>query len=481
MTTTGKRGGASNELARLSAAELAAGYRARRFTPADVMEDVIAALQGVDRRCKVVVEPLYAHARAEAEAATLRLRRGEATGALFGVPVTVKDLVYVAGVPARGGAPGNEGFVPSVDAAVVERLRAAGAIVTAKTTTCESGYKLTADSPVSGVTRNPWKLDRTSGGSSGGAAAAVAAGCGPLAIGTDGVGSIRVPSSFCGVFGLKPTFGLVPRSPGFSPPSWGSLAHTGPIARTVADAALMLGVIAGHDARDGGSLPLAPREYAASPGRLEGLRIAASPDLGYAAVQPDVRAAFERALACLSDLGASVVLEGPTVDPDILERTLKPIALTEQAAAASVRPPDDFDRSDAEYREAVARGAAYSGLDYISASYRRADLRGAFLALFSRFDAFVTPTVATTAFAAGALGPDAIAGRPVDSHLGWSPFSWPMNLTGLPAATIPCGFDADGLPIGLQIVAPWLDEAMILRVAAAFEQAQPWGDVWPGA
>jgi len=472
-------GAARNDLARLSAAELLAGYREKRFTPSDVIEDVIGALDRADARYNVIVEPLYEEARAEAARATEALGTGEAAGALFGVPVTVKDLVYVAGVPARGGAPSNEGFAPSVDAAVVARLKAAGAIVTCKTTTCESGYKLTADSPVSGVTLNPWRHDRTSGGSSGGAAAAVAAGCGPLAVGTDGVGSIRVPSSFCGVFGIKPTFGLVPRSPGFSPPSWGSLAHTGPITRTVADAALMLGVMAGHDARDGGSLPLAPRDYSASAAPLDGVRIAASADLGYAAVDPEVRTAFERALGVLSDLGASVALESPKVDPEILERTLKPIALTEQAAAAAAKDLRHYEQSDPDYREAIAHGRRYSGVDYIEATYRRGDLRNAFLALFSRFDAFVTPTVATTAFAAGTLGREAIAGRRVDKHLGWSPFSWPMNLTGLPAATLPCGFDADGLPIGIQIAAPWLEEARIFRIAAAFERASPWGAVWP--
>src|SRR5205823_3774922 len=177
---------------------------------------------------------------------------------------------------------------PSADAAAVTALKSAGAILTCKTTTCEAGYKLTADSPVSGITRNPWNKARTSGGSSGGAAAAVAAGCGPLAIGTDGVGSIRVPSSFCGVVGLKPTFGLVPRSPGFSPPSWASLAHTGPIARTVADAALLLEVIAAHDLRDAASLPIAARSFDVTPGRLDGIRIGSSADFGYAAVAPEV-------------------------------------------------------------------------------------------------------------------------------------------------------------------------------------------------
>ena len=475
MTLVSTRGGvAAGDLARLSAADMIAGYRAGRFTPVDVMDEVIASLERIDAVCNVVVEPLYAQARREAERAASDWRKGDA-GALTGVPVTIKDLVFVAGVPARGGAPGNEAFVPQADAAVVTRLRAAGAIVTCKTTTCESGYKLTADSPVSGITRNPWDRERTSGGSSGGAVAAMAAGGGPLAVGTDGVGSIRVPSSFCGVFGLKPTSGLVPRSPGFSPPSWGSLAHTGPITRTVSDAALMLGIMAGHDARDGGSLPVVAGPYPVTGGRLDGLRIAASVDLGYAAVDPDVRAAFTRALDVLADCGARVTTDGPDVDPLILERTLKPIALTEQAAAVAGRSETDLKRSEADYLAAIAQGRRYSGTDYIEATYRRGDLRAKFMALFDRADILVTPTVAVTAFAAGTLGVDEIDGRAVDRHLGWSPFSWPMNLVGVPAATIPCGFDRHGLPIGLQVVARWLDETTIFRVAAAFEAAPAMG------
>jgi aspartyl-tRNA(Asn)/glutamyl-tRNA(Gln) amidotransferase subunit A len=214
---------APQSLARLTAQQILDGYRSGHFTPRDVIDEVIAALEATDAHCKVIATDMFASARAEADHATAAWKSGEAK-ALTGVPVTIKDLIYVAGTPANGGAPMLDGFVPEVDSAVVTAVKAAGAIVTCKTTTCESGYKLTADSPVSGITRNPWSLGRTSGGSSGGAAAAVAAGCGPLAIGTDGVGSIRVPSAFCGVFGLKPTFGLVPRSPGFFPPSWPSLA-----------------------------------------------------------------------------------------------------------------------------------------------------------------------------------------------------------------------------------------------------------------
>jgi len=473
--------GVAKPLARLSAVELLAGYKARRFTPRDVIEDVISALESANAACQVMVTPMFEHARAQADLASANWAAGEAAGALSGVPVTVKDLVFVAGVPAFGGAPVNNGFVPTADAAVVAALRKAGAIVTCKTTTCESGYKLTADSPVSGITRNPWNLERTSGGSSGGAAAAMAAGCGPLAIGTDGVGSIRVHSSFCGVFGLKPTFGLVPRSPGFSPPSWASLAHTGPITRTVADAALLLEVIAGYDPRDGASLPVDSRRMSPQPSKLDGLRIAVSADLGHAAVSPCVRRAFLAAVDTLADLGAGIEHRHPDLDPKLLERTLKPIAFTEQAAAAANKSEADLARSEADYRRMIAQGRSYSGTDYIEATYRRASLRAAFLTLFQKVDAFVTPAVAVTAFEAGALGVDSIDTIAVDRHLGWSPFSWPINLAGLPAATIPCGFDADGLPIGLQIVAPWLDEATVFRIAAAFEAAKPWGRIWPSA
>ncbi len=465
-------------LARLSATQILDGYRAGDFTPRDVIDEVIVALEDTDALCKVMTTDMFASARAEADRAAAAWKAGEAK-ALTGVPITVKDLIYVAGTPASAGAPMLDGFVPDVDAAVVTAVKDAGAIVTCKTTTCESGYKLTADSPVSGVTRNPWHLGRTSGGSSGGAAAAIAAGCGPLAIATDGVGSIRVPCSFCGVFGLKPTYGLVPRSPGFFPPSWPSLAHTGPIARTVGDAALLLGVIAGHDRRDPGSLPVEHRSFAAKAGRLDGLRIGFSPDFGYTPVVGDVRAAFKHAIDALADLGAEVAAADPGVDPDVLEGVLKPIAFTEQAAAMSGRDPAHFARSDQDYRDVIAKGRSYSGVDYMTATHRRMILRGRFVDLFRRVDALVTPTVAVTAFAAGTIGVEEIDGRKVDSHLGWSPFSWPINLAGLPAATVPCGWDREGLPIGLQIVAPWLAEDTILTVAAALEQAQPWADAWP--
>lgn len=456
-------------LARLSAVEMLEGYRSGRFTPTDVVEDVISALERTQQSCNVMVTPAFEGARADAARLTQMWRSGHAVGALAGVPVSVKDLIYVAGLPAIGGAPTSRGFVPSADAVVVRRIREAGAIVTCKTTTCESGYKLTADSPVSGITRNPWHLGRTSGGSSGGAAAGVAAGCGPLALGTDGVGSIRVPASFCGVVGMKPTFGLVPRAPGFFPPSWASLAHTGPIGRRVRDVALLLEVIAGYDVLDAASLPMPGRAFDVAPGRLEGVRIAFTPDWGFAAVDPEVRRAFSGAVDALADLGAEMVAADVGLDPEMLDNIAKPIAYTEQAGAIAGRSDADLALSEPDYRSVIEAGRGYRGTDYIAAMHRRAQLRGQFVRMFERADLLVTPTVATTAFAAGTLGIDRIDGRPTDPHLGWSPFSWPINLAGLPAMTVPCGFDASGLPIGLQFVGPWLGEDRILRAGAAFE------------
>ena len=293
------------------------------------------------------------------------------------------------------------------------------------------------------------------------------------------MGSIRVPSSFCGVFGLKATFGLVPRAPGFSPPGWGSLAHTGPMARTVDDAALMLGVMAGHDARDAASLPVATRTYSIEKKRLDGIRVAYSPDLGYAPVAADVRDAIARAVDALADLGACVVPATLAVPPDILKSTLKPIGYTEQATAAMTRTPEQLALSEPEFRAVVAQGLNYRGTDYMAATHRRAALREQFRKLFETCDLLITPTVAVTAFAAGTPGVDEIDGRAVDRHLGWSPFSWPINLAGLPAATVPCGFDRDGLPIGLQIVGKWLGEETILTASAAFEATKPWAQIWP--
>src|SRR6266550_3123865 len=221
------------------------------------------------------------------------------------------------------------------------------------------------------------------------------------------------------------------------------------------------------------------RSFDATPVRLDGIRIGSSGDFGYAAVAPDVRKAFQSAVETLDSLGANIVSDCVNFEPDMLERILKPIAYTEQAAAVSARDYSALMSSDSDYRDVVAKGSEYSGVAYVEAGFRRNSLRSSFLDIFQKVDAIVTPTVAVTAFSAGALGVDQVDGVAVDRHLGWSPFSWPINLTGLPAATIPCGFDRDGLPIGVQIIAPWLDEGLIVRIAAAFERARPWTQFRP--
>lgn len=469
-------GSAPGDLARLSATEMLEGYEAGHFDPVDVIEDTISTLKTVDESCNIMVADLFGTARAAAEKSAIAYRNGDA-GPMEGIPVSIKDLVFVAGAPAKGGAPSLADHVPAVDAHVVAKLKEAGAIPTCKTTTCESGYKLTADSPVSGITRNPWNLERTSGGSSGGAAAGVAGGAGPIAIGTDGVGSIRVPSSFCGVFGMKPTYGLVSRAPGFFPPSWGSLAHTGPIARTVADAELTLKTIAGYDVRDAASLDC----WAPGRGDIDAapLRVAVSPDFGYAAVDPAVQSAFKTAVEILLGTDVEAVDTVLDLDAEILTRVLKPIALTEQAASVGERTDGDFADSDADFRKVIEDGRRYSGVDYMTAVHRRAKLRGQFLEFFKSADILLTPTVAVPAFQAGTLGVSEIDGKPVDSHLGWSPFTWPINLVGLPAASIPCGFSPDGLPIGLQIIAGWGREDSILKVAKTLERLLPWAEGFP--
>lgn len=465
---------ATGALAGLSAAEMLEGFRSKSFDPVDVVEDTIAMLSAADAACNIMVSDLFESARKQAQESAAAWNEGTARP-MEGVPVSIKDLVFVEGAPCKGGAPSLANYVAETDAHVVTKLREAGAVLTCKTTTCESGYKLTADSPVTGITRNPWDTNRTSGGSSGGAAAGVAAGAGPIAIGTDGVGSIRVPSSFCGVVGLKPTFGYVSRAPGFFPPSWGSLAHTGPIARTVSDIATTLEMISGYDMRDAASLFGAPDVEASE----KPLRIAVSADLGYTPVDPAVRQAFED--ACAAILSGPFDLSAAKLElaSDVFESVLKPIAYSEQAGSVGTRGDSDFAGSDPEFRAVIDEGRKFSGVDYVEATHRRSKLRGQYVQLFQNADVLLTPTLPVTAFAAGTLGVSEIDGQAVDGHLGWSPFTWPINLTGLPAATVPCGFCPEGLPIGLQIIAPWGREDLVLKIASYFESVKPWLGVRP--
>jgi len=380
------------------------------------------------------------------------------------VPVSIKDLIDVKGVHTRHGSAIFEDSVAQADDVLVQRLRAAGAIVVGKSTTPEFGVKGLTDGPSFGVTRNPWNLERTPGGSSGGASAAVAAGLGPLAIGTDGGGSIRIPCSFTGLFGIKPSFGRVPAWP-ISP--YGTVAHVGPITRDVTDAALMLNVLSQPDARDWYALPYEPRDYrAALDFGVQDLRIAYSSNLGYAKVDPEIASIVKEAAAVFADLGAKVEEKHPGFED------AGPIFQAHwfSGAAALIRTVKDKRHVDPGLLEVAKEGEKITAAQLIDAQMKRGVL-GMHMNLFHRdFDLLVTPTLAVAAFDVGRECPQTPENK---RWTDWTPFTYPFNLTGQPAASIPCGFTKAGLPVGLQIVGPRFADALVFRAARAFESVRP--------
>jgi aspartyl-tRNA(Asn)/glutamyl-tRNA(Gln) amidotransferase subunit A len=453
------------------AAALLAGYRAGELSPVEVVEDALARIERGDATLNAfcLVDP--ERALADARASEARWRRGEPAGALDGVPVAVKDVFATRGWPTRRGSHAIDPAGPwEHDAPAVAALRRHGAVIPGKTTTPEIGWKGVTDSPLEGVTRNPWDSARTSGGSSGGSAAALAAGMVPLAFGTDGGGSIRIPCAFCGLPGLKPTYGRVPMWPA-SP--FGTVAHGGPMARTVADVALLLDVIAEPDARDWAALPPAGGSFLDGlEDGVAGLRVAFSPDLGHVRVDAEVVDAVARAARRFTDLGAHVEEVGPGFsDPREAFETLW-FTGAAHALAELGDPPQDM--LDPGLVEAAAVGRSRSALDYLAAVKRREELGVRMSTFHESWDLLLTPTLPLPAFAAGREVPE---GWPDRRWTSWTPFTYPFNLTQQPAASVPCGVTHDGLPIGLQIVGPRHADALVLRAARAFEKgASPWHD-----
>jgi aspartyl-tRNA(Asn)/glutamyl-tRNA(Gln) amidotransferase subunit A len=358
---------------------------------------------------------------------------------------------------------------------VVARLKAAGAIVLGKTNTSELGHKALTDNPLFGPTRNPWALDRTPGGSSGGAAAAVASGLGAVGLGSDGGGSVRIPAAFCGVYGIKPSYGRVPQHPAF--PGWDHVAHIGPITRTVRDAAAVLDVIAGGDDRDRFSLPREPGSYLdACEEPIRGLNIAWSPDLGYATVDPRVLAVCENAAAEFESMGCHVEVVNPGWESP--EEAFSTLIAAQFYAAWSDQLPAAEPAMDPTLVKFIRRGGAVSARDYVLAFGRVSTYWQEVRAFLERFDVLLTPTVAVPPFPLGEPPPRDVAGAPV-SVLGWMPFTFLFNLTGQPAASVPAGWTEDGLPVGLQIVGRRHADRTVLAASAAFETACPWADRRP--
>lgn len=457
----------ADDLAFMSATELAVAIRAKKVSPVEVVEAVLGRIESLNLRINAYCAVTAESARREAQAAEEAVIRGDPLGPLHGVPVSVKDLVITRGVRTTFGSRIYEENIPQEDAPLVERLKEAGAVLVGKTTTPEFGWKGVTDSPLFGITRNPWNMERTPGGSSGGAGAAVAVGLAPLAVGTDGGGSIRIPGSFCGVFGLKPTYGLIPVYPASAT---GTLSHAGPMTRTVKDAALMLQVMVGPDDRDPLSFPFTGGNFLAGLEAGVGeFRLAWCPTLGYARVDPEVRAVTEVAAKRFEDLGAHVELvEQVFDDPDPI---WAPLFYGGIAARLHTYLPEWQDRMDPGLVQAVEEGKRISAVQFAGAALARATFTETVRQFFLNYDLLVTPTLAVPPFPAGLERPPE---GPQDSRLAWVAFTYPFNLTGQPAATVPCGFTGDGLPIGLQIVGRRLEDARVLRAAAAFEAVAPW-------
>lgn len=455
--------------------ELAAAIRAKRVSPVEAVEAVLDRIAAVNASINAVVTVTEDLARTTARDIEQRIVRGEPLGPLAGVPVTIKDLIMVKGVRTTWGSRIFERFIAPEDAPAVERLRAAGAVIVGMTNSPEFGYRATTDNPLFGATRNPWSLAHTPGGSTGGGAAAVATGIGPLTLGTDAGGSIRIPASCCGIVGFKPTLGRVPAAPVYG--GLETLSHTGPMTRTVRDAALAMSVIAGPDARDLGSLPNDGTDWIAAPdGGIAGLRVAWTPDWGYAPVDPEVVTITEAAVRRLAGAGAPVDVAAPRfADPAEAFHALFPPFLAARLEGYLAEWRTRMDPGLVHYIEMGQRPTA---TEFVQAGNVRRTLNDAFRDFFRTYDLLVTPTLAAPPLPLGRHYYEEIAGKPV-GVLGWLAFTFPINMLGYPAVTLPAGWTAAGLPVGLQIVGPRFADALVLRGAAAFEAVQPWADRRP--
>jgi len=475
---------AANEICRMDAVTLVKNIQDRKVSPLEVVDAVLARMDKLDPLLHAFCTPTPDLARAEARRLEKRMLNGDPVGPLAGVPVGIKDLICTAGIRTTFGSVAYETFIPDEDDIVVERLRQAGAIIIGKTNVSEFGYSALSDNPLFATTRNPWDLERTPGGSSAGSGAAVAAGIGPLALGSDGGGSVRIPASFCGIFGLKPSMGRVPlypgtrdeRLPGGS--SFESLEHIGPLSRTVADAALMLSVIgSGPDMRDRHSLPGPEFAWAdCIKGDLAGKRVAVSVDWGTTPVDPEVRRVIEDAATVFErELGCVVEAVHPGL-PALREEFWALIALDSDLKGMRALVENHGARMTPTLVAFIKR--AWTAEELTQGVVARKKVTNVMWRFMQRFDLLLTPTLAVPPFPLGMRAPSQIDAQNVGpSH--WTPFAYPFNMSGQPAASVPAGFTNEGLPVGLQIVGRHLDDPLVLRAAAAFESARPWRDKWP--
>jgi aspartyl-tRNA(Asn)/glutamyl-tRNA(Gln) amidotransferase subunit A len=464
----------SETLGFMPATELAELIRTKQLSPVEYMRGLLDRITALEPKVNAFAYLAADQAMDAARQAEADLSSGKRIGRLRGVPVTIKDLAITKDMPTQSGSLIFKGNQPNEDTPVVPRLREEGAIILGKTTTSEFGWTGVSRSPLTGITHNPWKHGYNAGASSAGAGAASAAGFGPLHQGSDGAGSIRMPAHFCGVFGLKPSFGRVP----YYPVSTGDMtSHMGPLTRHVADSALMMEVMAGPHPLDYTTLEAGPASYLQRLHEgLNGKRIAYSPDLGVARVDPEVAALVKEAVGRFKALGATVeevATPWAAPGPELIRffwsahmTRLKPYlaeweSRMDPGLVACIKASENV--SIADYQAERERKMAYV------ASIHR---------WFQDWDFLLTPAVSVAAFPAEKLMPDHWPHHEWD-WVSWAEFSYPFNMSWNPAASVPCGFTAEGLPVGLQIVGRRFDDLGVLQASAAFESVQPWADKRP--
>jgi aspartyl-tRNA(Asn)/glutamyl-tRNA(Gln) amidotransferase subunit A len=461
----------AEDIAFMPASRLLALYRGRQLSPVEVVEHTLRRLESYESAINAFVLYDPETALAMARASEARWQKGKPQGLLDGVPVALKDTVLTKGWPRLVG---SRTIAPDQswdeDSPVTARLRSEGAVFFGKTTTPEFGWKPVTDSPLTGITRNPWDLERTPGGSSGGSAAAVLAGICPLAVGTDAGGSIRIPAAFCGIVGLKPTFGRVAVYP---PSAFGDVAHVGPMARTVDDTALMLDASKGPDSRDWHSLPDDGVAYRSRvrEGSLKGKHIALSPTLGFAEPDWAVRSAVERAAQVFANLGATIELADPFGESPL--PVFQTLALGAFWGLLRAQTPEAVTLMDPGLVALCRRGEAVTQEEYVGAIAQRAALGQGLRQFFDRFDLLLSPTMPIPAAYADPRDDD--MPNP-NNFTSWTPYTAPFNLTKNPSCSIPCGF-ADGLPIGLMVTGQLYDDLGVLQACRAYEEAA--GPAWP--
>lgn len=454
------------DIIQLSATDIAVAVRQRRLSATSVMEAFLRRTAQLEPRLNTYAHFIPDAARQAAAAVDQRIARGEDPGPLAGVPISVKDLIAVGQMPQAFGSRLFAGNIAAQDAPAVARLRAAGACITGKTTTSELGSKGVGDSPLTGITRNPWNTGFTPGGSSAGAASGVAAGLVPVALGTDGGGSIRIPAAFCGLIGFKAQYGRVPVWPPSATPG---LAHVAPLARNAQDIALLLSVISGPDSRDATSALGAPPDYASALHRpVRGLRIGWCPDFGEGGANRTVLAACEQTLSHLRDLGCSVMPVAPWLQGGA--RTPWEHEFYSGIAQRIEAIPGALDLIDPALRQQIETLKAQTPPAPEAADKDRARIRAQLAAVFDRVDVLLSPTLPVSAIPVGRDAPDEWSGK---GPVAWSHFTYALNLTGNPAASVPVGLDSLGLPIGMQIVGRPCDELTVLQMVSALSALTP--------